>query len=52
MCYRIDKKYQQMAQDKIGLKRWGSIVELYNTINFIVENEYVCGTNLKIDGGL
>jgi NAD(P)-dependent dehydrogenase (short-subunit alcohol dehydrogenase family) len=52
MCYRIDEKYQQMAKDKIGLKRWGSMEELYNTINFIVENEYICGTNLKIDGGL
>ena len=52
MCYRVEEKYQEMAKDKIGLKRWGSIEELYNTINFIVENEYVCGTNLRIDGGL
>jgi NAD(P)-dependent dehydrogenase (short-subunit alcohol dehydrogenase family) len=52
MCYRVEQKYQEMAKDKIGLKRWGSIEELYNTINFIVENEYICGTNLKIDGGL
>lgn len=52
MCYRVEEKYQEMAKNKIGLKRWGSIEELYNTINFIVENEYVCGTNLKIDGGL
>jgi NAD(P)-dependent dehydrogenase (short-subunit alcohol dehydrogenase family) len=52
MCYRVEEKYQEMAKSKIGLKRWGSIGELYNTINFIVENEYVCGTNLRIDGGL
>jgi NAD(P)-dependent dehydrogenase (short-subunit alcohol dehydrogenase family) len=52
MCYRVEEKYQEMAKSKIGLKRWGSIEELYNTINFIVENEYVCGTNLRIDGGL
>lgn len=52
MCYRVEEKYQEMAKDKIGLKRWGSIEELYNTINYIVDNEYVCGTNLKIDGGL
>ena len=52
MCYRVDEKYQEKAKNKIGLKRWGSIEELYNTINFIVENEYVCGTNLKIDGGI
>ena len=52
MCHRIDEKYQQQAKEKIGLKRWGKIEELYNTINYIVDNEYVCGTNLRIDGGL
>jgi NAD(P)-dependent dehydrogenase (short-subunit alcohol dehydrogenase family) len=52
MCYRIDEKYQERAKEKIGLKRWGMIDELYNTINYIVDNEYVCGINLKIDGGL
>ena len=52
MAYRIEKKYQEMAKEKIGLKRLGTIEELYNTINFIIENEYISGTNLKIDGGL
>lgn len=52
MCYRVDQAYQELAKNKIGLKRWGTIEELYNTINFIVDNEYVSGTNLRIDGGL
>lgn len=52
MCHRVEEKYQEMAKEKIGLKRWGKLEELYNTINFIVENEYVCGSNLRIDGGL
>ena len=52
MCYRVDEKYQEMAKEKIGLKRWGKIEELYNTIDYIVENDYVSGTNLRIDGGL
>jgi NAD(P)-dependent dehydrogenase (short-subunit alcohol dehydrogenase family) len=52
MCYRVEEKYQEMAKEKIGLKRWGSIEELYNTVNYIVDNEYVCGVNLRIDGGL
>jgi NADP-dependent 3-hydroxy acid dehydrogenase YdfG len=52
MCHRIEEKYQEMAKEKIGLKRWGSIEELYNTVNYIVDNEYVCGVNLRIDGGL
>ena len=52
MCHRVEEKYQEMAKEKIGLKRWGSIEELYNTVNYIVDNEYVCGVNLRIDGGL
>ena len=52
MCFEIEEKYQKMALEKIGLKRWGSIEELYNTINYIIDNEYVCGSNLRIDGGL
>jgi len=52
MCYRVDEKYQEMAKEKIGLKRWGKIEELYNTIDYIIENEYVSGINLRIDGGL
>lgn len=52
MCYRVEEKYQEKAKSKIGLKRWGTIEELYNTINYIIENEYVCGINLKIDGGI
>jgi NAD(P)-dependent dehydrogenase (short-subunit alcohol dehydrogenase family) len=52
MGQRVEKKYQEMAMEKIGLKRWGKIEELYNTINYIIDNEYVCGTNLRIDGGL
>lgn len=52
MCYRVDEDLQMKAKNKIGLKRWGKTEELYNTINYIVENEYVCGSNLKIDGAL
>ena len=52
MCYRVPADIQEKAKSKIGLQRWGSIEELSNTIEFIIENEYVCGTNLKISGGL
>ena len=38
MCYRVDEKYQEMAKEKIGLKRWGKIEELHNTIDYIIEN--------------
>jgi NADP-dependent 3-hydroxy acid dehydrogenase YdfG len=52
MGERVEDKYKEMAKNKIGLKRFCKVEEIYNVINFIVENEYVCGVNLKIDGGL
>jgi NAD(P)-dependent dehydrogenase (short-subunit alcohol dehydrogenase family) len=52
MAYKVEQKYQDMAKEKIGLKRFGKIEELYNTIDYLIENEYICGVNLKIDGGL
>jgi NAD(P)-dependent dehydrogenase (short-subunit alcohol dehydrogenase family) len=52
MGQRVDVETQEKAKNKIGLKRFGKIVELYNTIDYIIENEYLCGTNLKIDGGM
>jgi len=52
MSYNVDDKYQELSKNKIGLKRWGNTDELFNTIVYIIENEYICGTNLRIDGGL
>lgn len=52
MCYRVDPVLQDKAKNKIPMKRWGTIEELFNTINYIVDNEYVSGTQIKIDGGL
>jgi len=52
MCHRVDQKYQDMAKEKIGLKRWGSAEELYSTINYIIDTEYLNGTNIRIDGGI
>jgi len=52
MCERLEPKFKENILNVIGLKRWGSVKELYNTIDFIVENEYICGSNIKIDGGI
>ncbi len=52
MAYRVDQKYQDLAKEKIGLKRFGKIEELFNTINYIVDTEYLAGSTIRIDGGL
>ena len=45
----LEKEYKVIS---IGLKRWGTMEELFNTVKFIIDNEYISGTNLRIDGGL
>ena len=52
MAYKVDQKYQDLAKEKIGLKRFGKIEELFNTIKYIVDTEYLAGSSIRIDGGL
>ena len=52
MTYKIPENYIDVVKQEIGLNRFGSIDELSNTVEFFIENEYVTGINLKIDGGL
>lgn len=52
MRERLSPEFSEIAKNKIGLKRWGTTEELYNSINYIIDNEYVCGINLKLDGGI
>lgn len=44
--------YQDVYKEKIGLKRWGCIDELYNIIEYLISNEYHTGDNLKLNGGI
>ena len=39
-------------KDQIPLRRLGEVEHIYQTVRFIVENDYVNGTVLEIDGGL
>lgn len=52
MCHRLPEKASEHIKNSIGLKRWGSMQELYNTINYMIETEYFTGQNLEISGGL
>jgi 3-oxoacyl-[acyl-carrier protein] reductase len=40
------------VKDQIPLRRLGEVEHIYQTVRFIVENDYVNGTVLEIDGGL
>ena len=52
MTYKIPEDYINVVKKEIGLNRFGSIIELCITIEYFIQNEYVTGINLKIDGGL
>ena len=52
MTYQIPENLIENVKSQIGLNRFGSIDELSNTIEFLIENEYITGINIKIDGGL
>lgn len=39
-------------KSKIPLKRWGTIEELTNTIDYIIKTEYLTGTNIPLNGGI
>lgn len=39
-------------KEQIPLRRLGEVEHVYQTVRFIVENDYVNGTVLEIDGGL
>lgn len=52
MGLKTTKENIERAKDKIGLKRFINIGEIVNTIDFIIETEYLTGQNIKIDGGI
>ena len=52
MAHRIPLEFQEKIKKNIPLKRYGKIEELYNTIEYLINTEYVTGTSLKINGAL
>lgn len=52
MAHRLPEKIAEKIKDTIPLKRWGSIDELYSTVDYLINTEYITGQNLEISGGL
>lgn len=50
MCERI--LHKEEIKNEIGLKRWGTVEELSNTLDYIIDTEYFTGQNLNIEGGI
>ena len=52
MIDKVDKKFITTIVNNIPLKRFVKPQEIVNTINFIINTEYLTGSNIKLSGGL
>lgn len=52
LTYKIPESFREGIVKNIPSKRLGTGKELANTVNYLVENGYVTGTSLKINGGI
>lgn len=52
MTYKIDPTVQETILKQIPAKKFGEVSQLSNLIEFLINNDYVNGTTLEIDGAL
>ena len=52
LTYTLPKEFLDKTINKIPSQRLGSPKEIAQTIDFIIENEYINGTTIKLTGGL
>jgi NAD(P)-dependent dehydrogenase (short-subunit alcohol dehydrogenase family) len=52
LTYKIPEDFRETIKNNIPAKRWGTIDELYNTIDYLIETGYMTGQNLNISGGI
>lgn len=52
LTYTLSEEFIQTTITKIPAKRLGTPLEIANTIQFLIGNEYINGTTIKLTGGL
>lgn len=52
LTYTLPEDFIQTTITKIPAKRLGTPLEIANAIQFLIENEYINGTTVKLTGGL
>jgi NAD(P)-dependent dehydrogenase (short-subunit alcohol dehydrogenase family) len=52
LTYKIPENFREEIKKTIPAKRWGTIEELYNTINYMIKTGYFTGQNINISGGI
>lgn len=52
MTRTIPPLFLEQIREKTPLKRFGTLAEFTQTIQYVIENDYLNGTVLEVDGGL
>ena len=52
LTYNIPESFREVVKNTIPAKRWGSIQELYNTVDYLIKTPYLTGQNINISGGI
>jgi len=52
LLYTLPESFLEDIKKEIPSKRFGSIEEIYKSIDFIIKNDYFNGKTLKLTGGL
>jgi len=52
LTYKIPEAFRDTIKNNIPAKRWGTVDELYNTIDYLIETGYITGQNINISGGI
>jgi NAD(P)-dependent dehydrogenase (short-subunit alcohol dehydrogenase family) len=52
LTYKIPDTFRETVKNNIPAKRWGSIEELFNTVDYLIKTSYITGQNINISGGI
>lgn len=52
LTYKIPESFRETVKNNIPAKRWGSIQELYSTVDYLIKTSYITGQNINISGGI
>lgn len=52
MTHKVPENILNRVKENIPMQRFGKVEEIYNTIEWLISNSYVTGTNIEIGGGL
>ena len=52
MIKQVPEKYQKILKQKIPSGQFGDPKNIYNAVNYLVQNDYINGTSIDINGGI